>query len=168
MSRFDRFRLYLLPATAVIAFAISLSWGMHRLNIQRDMLHSSESTGSWLATQAEIKRLKFLETLHRYANGNEATNHEELMLRFEILWSRVDVILLGIEGQAIRQIDGAVEGMSELLRILQQHEKTVESLKHGDLTTYQTILTDLGPFSEILHAITQEALLNIRQGTSIN
>ena len=84
MSRFDRFRLYLLPATAVIAFAISLSWGMHRLNIQRDMLHSSESTGSWLATQAEIERLKFLETLHRYANGNEAANHEELMLRFEI------------------------------------------------------------------------------------
>ena len=162
MSRSGQSRLYLLPVVAVITFAVSLSWGVQRLNIQQELLHSSESTGGWIATQAEIERLKFVEALHRYVNGAEGASHEELMLRFEIFWSRVGVILNGEEGKVLRQIDGVGEHAGELLRILQQHENAVENLKHGDLATYHVILSDLSPFAERLHAVTQESLLNIR------
>ena len=162
MSWLHQLRLHLLPAAAVIAFAISLSWGIHRLNVQQEMLHSSEATGSWLATQLEIEHLKFIDALHRYSDGDASTDHDELLLRFEILWSRIGVIEEGAEGILLRKSEGVSDTTARLLQALRENEAAIDSLERGDSAAYRRIRAAVEPFYQPLHNITREALLNLR------
>lgn len=162
MRRLSQVHLYLLPGLAVIVFAVSLSWGIQRLNIQQELLHSSEATGGWIATQAELEHVKFLESLQQYVYGDQAGNREAMMLRFEILWSRLDILLNSSDAVHLRKVDGVAETVTGLFKNLQEIEPALESLTPGDLASYRTIRADLEPFGERLRTVTQDALFEGR------
>src|SRR3546814_4703689 len=59
-----------------------------------DLLRSSY----WMAAQSEIELLRFLRALDDHQRGAPEAGAHALALRFEILWSRMSLILEGEEG----------------------------------------------------------------------
>src|SRR3546814_11858605 len=70
-----------------------------------DLLRSSY----WMAAQSEIELLRFLRALDDHQRGAPEAGANALALRFEILWSRMSLILEGEEGAFVREVPGAVQ-----------------------------------------------------------
>jgi PAS domain S-box-containing protein len=153
-------RGYLLPAVAALAFAVTLAWGVWRINEQQTILFSSETTGSWLATQAEIEHFKFLAALHDFAAGT--LPRDDLMLRFEVLWSRFDLILKGVEGQQLREIPGATAAYAGMLQTMTDLEPVVAGLAREDRAAFERVRGAVKAFGPDLKRASQHSLLELR------
>ena len=98
-------RSYFGLAVAVVAFSASLVWGVHRLAVLQEDHFANESMASWVATQAEVEYLRFLDALDRYGNGAAEPSRDELLLRFEVFWSRLPLLVEGEESKHLRAIE---------------------------------------------------------------
>jgi signal transduction histidine kinase len=68
----------------------------------------------WSATQMEVELLRFQRSLALYASDPTATALDDVHARFDILWSRFDLMTQGRVGQLLRQYD---DGHGTLARI---------------------------------------------------
>ena len=128
MKPFPRLRAYLGPGLAIALFSVILLWGARELADEPDIIHSNETTGTWLAVQAETEYLRFLTVLERYGHGDRAIDQEELRQRFEILWSRLPLLLGGGESVYLRSMPATVATIEALRAELAAIEPKVPAI----------------------------------------
>jgi two-component system cell cycle sensor histidine kinase PleC len=146
---------------ALVVFAASLAWGLYRLSSRLDLIHASESTGTWIAVQAETEYLRLLDVLDRYGHGDPAAGRDELVQRFEIFWSRLPLISIGVEAQQLRTIPGLAEQVAAMIDTLESVEPELLALAPGDAGALATVRARLAPFGAPLHELTRKALLEV-------
>ena len=139
MKRSPRFRVYFGLGVAILFFLGSLSWSFYRLTVQQEIIHSGESTGSWAAVQAHTEYLRLLNSLDRYGAGLPGIDRAELLLRFDIMWSRMPVLLIGAEAEQVRLIEGAPQALREMRAALEAVEPQILQLEHGDRAGHREI-----------------------------
>src|SRR3990170_2856452 len=99
-------------AIALVALAIvHHSWSSR----QRDAYTYLARTNYWIASQLELELLEFLSIVDRFVLAEGEASRDEVLLQFDLLWSRIPVFLNGPEAAAAREIDGAVTTVSGLL-----------------------------------------------------
>jgi hypothetical protein len=72
----------------------------------------------WIAWQIEREYYRFYNSLQSLSITWSENQHQEVILRFEILLSRLPLILEGSESQILRQIPGATNFAEAMMRDL--------------------------------------------------
>ena len=137
--RFGETTLYLAAILAILAFSGSLLVSLQRLNDTRALLYSSRTAGSWVAFGAELEFRRFTGTLARYGLGEPEITHEELVKRFDILWSRIPLLVTGPEAKRLLRTESIPELERDMMARLRKIEPQVMSLRHGDRDGYLRI-----------------------------
>ena len=155
-------RAYIGLGLAVAVFSGTVFWAVQRLAVDEDLLHASQSSGSWVSVGAEIEYLRFLDALDRYGLGDSALSRDELIRRFDILWSRMPLMRTGDESRILRTVPGVSESVGEMVGVLEAVEPQVLALRPGDREAHARIRAQIEPFGPTLHDITLRVMLDVQ------
>ncbi|RDD60813.1 sensor histidine kinase [Ferruginivarius sediminum] len=125
-----------------------------RTSRERETFSHLSRTNHWIASQLELELSKFLSTVDRFVFEAPGTDHDEVMLRFDLLWSRAPVFLNGRESAAAPEIDDAIETVRRFQEDLRAVEPVVRGLSPGDTRARELIAERLGAYQGPLHDIT--------------
>jgi PAS domain S-box-containing protein len=149
---------YLAPVIAVLVFSGALIWSLQRLNVQEVAIYQSLRTGSWVASQAAFERLRLVNALDRYIHGDPGVDRDEVLLRFNLFWSRIPLIVSGPEAEWLGDQPGVRELAEKTLATLGDLEPRLLLLEPGDLAGYRDVRAALELLSEPLHDLTMTAM----------
>ncbi len=159
MNRYFR-KAYVGLGVAAIGFSILLFVGLRQLDGQRAAIRDVFVTGGWVAVQSQVELARFLDELGAYNAGT--STHDDVLLRFELLFSRADILTVGEESALVRELPGAVETIRDLIRRLNALEPQIESLVAGDTASYVRIRDNLHVFLRPLQEISRQAMVTAR------
>ena len=98
---------YGLLAFTLLIFTGCLLFSFHRTKQQHELELREVDVSLWMTSRAEFELQRLLSTLDRYALGRTDVDHEELVKRFEIFWSRLPLLIEGVDSASIRAVDSA-------------------------------------------------------------
>ena len=155
MSRIFRARLgrYGLLAFAVLVFTGCLLFSVHRIKQQHEVDLREVDASLWLASRAEYELQRLLSTLDRYALGRADVAHEDLLTQFEIFWSRLPLLIEGVDSASIQSVEDAT--VSQMIAELKRLEPAVMTLRPGDRTAYLRIADTLQSFDAPLRRLSR-------------
>lgn len=125
----------------IVAFAACLAgvfFSIQGLVQQRELIEKESRINIWFLAQAEIEFIRFTESLKDYALDPNSETAGETQDRFEIFWSRLLPLLEGRQTAELRNIDGLVPLVENMISELEALEPTIyglESLPDGALST---------------------------------
>ncbi|MFQ5774294.1 MAG: PAS-domain containing protein [Kiloniellaceae bacterium] len=157
---------YGLIISAFLVFALGLSFAFQNLFEQKRLIEKESRINVWFLAQIEIEYLRLLEALDRYIIEDAGVDKDALMLRFEILWSRLPVLLDGDQTEALRAVPGFTETVSDLLEVLRTLEPLLAEMAQGDRDGFFTIRGMLEPWEKPLHHLVLDALTYESTATS--
>ncbi len=166
MKPATRSRAIVAIMVVITIFVVSLAFGFVRLIRDGARLADEDKTAVYMAAQVEVEYYRLLRVLDDFVHGGQAASSDDLLQRFDILWSRLPIILVGEEGAAARAIDGAVDVMRKLESTLSEIEPLILGLKPGDQAGYERIVAALEPFARPIHQIVVDAHLKDRWGSA--
>jgi PAS domain S-box-containing protein len=140
-------------AVVLLVFSCSIAFSTYKIVREYELINKRFIPNLWVAAQAEIELLRFMNELHLYARAETANDADDLIKRLYILLSRMPILLGGSESEHVRAIEGAIATISELEAALERLEPQILSLAKGDLDAYQAIYRGLLPFQVPLHRI---------------
>ena len=108
----------------------------------------------WMASRAEFELQRLLVTLDRYAMGRTDVDHQEVLRRFEIFWSRLPLLAEGADSASIRSLEGAAT-VPQMIAQLERLEPAVRALRRGDRVAYRPI-SDKQSFAAPLLALSRD------------
>lgn len=156
--KFGGAALYLAAIIALLLFSGSLFVSLQRLNDTRALLYGSRTAGGWVTFGAELEFRRFTGMLARYGLGEPGVNHRQLVKRFDILWSRIPLLVTGSEAERLRRTEAVPELEHDLMTRLREIEPQVMSLRHGDRDGYLRIWAGLEEFGPRL----RDVLINVQ------
>ena len=140
-------------AAALLVFSVSIAFSTVKIVREYELINQRFIPNLWVAAQAEIELLRFLNELHVFAREETSSDPDDLVKRLYILWSRMPTLLFGSESDHVRAIVGASETIADLVRTLERLEPEILALRKGDLEAYRNIYRQLIPFQVPLHRI---------------
>ena len=146
---------YGLLAFTLLVFTACLLFSFHRIKQQHEMELRDVDVSLWMASRAEFELQRLLVALDRYALGRTDVDHEDVLTRFEIFWSRLPLLVEGADSASIRSVEGAamVPGM---IAQLERLEPDVLALRPGDRAAYRPISDTLQSFAGPLLALSRD------------
>jgi len=152
---------WLVVAAIVGIFVLCLGYATILLMKETTALRISARAGSWIAVQAEIEYLRFRNALDRFALGQPGAERDDLLQRFEVLWSRLPLVVEGHEGDALHRIPGAVETVAQAVATLEAIEGDILALRPGDAAAHARLQAALKPLGLGLHGLVQHAVIDL-------
>jgi len=158
LARWIRSPLFTVIAVACLAAAFIgvgfLQW--YELRKERETYGYLLTANNWAVSQLQREYQRFMHALDRYALGDPAVTHGDVVLRMELLWSRLPVLLNGEVTAETRKIDGAVAMLRRLRDTLQAQEAAVKALRRGDDAARADIREAFAEFRKPIHDLTVE------------
>ncbi|WP_417346443.1 putative bifunctional diguanylate cyclase/phosphodiesterase [Ferrimonas sp.] len=139
-----RFKLLVL-AGVVLLFAFSSAVSSQRHSQMTKLLSLSMKTVSWSAAELEMELIKLQHAFRRVALSDLAA--DEARMRFEIFWSRVEVLAVGAEARDFRSHPGVEQLLESLGSSLARMDPDVMALTDGDARAL-ALLKQLEPMAE--------------------
>ncbi|GGB80205.1 hypothetical protein GCM10011352_02380 [Marinobacterium zhoushanense] len=171
MPRYQVLRVVLLLCVVVV-FAASTLISYQRHVETAQLLTVTQKGGGWAASELAFELLRFTHMLETVGAGRGTA--DELALRFDLLWSRIEVLQEGSETSEVREVPGAVALLDELQATLTLIEPSVLSLKPGEAAVADPLVDRLRPFEARVRAFNvdsyngPEALERIRRVFELN
>ncbi|OMH27973.1 bifunctional diguanylate cyclase/phosphodiesterase [Motiliproteus sp. MSK22-1] len=125
----------LLAVIAIFAFSSIISY--QRYTEASKILDVTLKTGAWASSELEGELLRFLNTLDLFRIGERTPN--DLMLRFDLLWSRIQVLRVGEETEHLRELPGAQEMLNKLDQLMKEVDPVVLNLQVADIQTAEQL-----------------------------
>jgi signal transduction histidine kinase len=150
-------KVYLSAALAVF-FVVGLVVSLINFDKERQAYIKLFSLGTWNITQVELEYRKFLHSLDRFHLSGDASLKNELVLNFDLLWSRLPILLEGSESKNHLAMPGVELKMRQLWQTLKDVDTRVADLTVGDATTYNEIRREIIAHQLPLHAAVQYSL----------
>lgn len=152
-------RAVILTSIAIVVFFISLlTAGTRLLEVERNLESSVAEDMSWTVLQAQIEFHRFHGVLTRYVNGYPDAGREDLQLRYDILGSRLSLMM---EGQPRRYLEkaGIYDTLRESVHTYSIIEPILAGLKPGDRHRESQILRTLEPLSLSIRDLANDSLM---------
>lgn len=108
---------------------ISILIAVAALKRNSDTIANSQNEAAWYVLQLNKEYAEFHHQLHRYASGN--SDHNDMMLQYEILWSRFTTILTNTHISHLYHFDGAYHQISKQFAYIQSIEQQLIALEPG-------------------------------------
>ena len=146
---------YGLLAFTLLVFTACLLFSFHRIRQQHEMELRDVDVSLWMASRAEFELQRLLATLDRYALGRPDVHHDDLLARFDIFWSRLPLLVEGIDSASIRSVEGAAT-VPDMIAQLERLEPAVNALRPGDRAAYLLISDTLQSFAAPLLELSRD------------
>jgi diguanylate cyclase (GGDEF)-like protein len=146
---------YGLLALTLLVFTACLLFSFHRIRQQHETELRDIDVSLWMASRAEFELQRLLVALDGYAFGRTEVDHEELLTRFEIFWSRLPLLVEGADSASIRSVEGAAK-VPQMIAELERLEPAVIALRPGDRAAYRPIFDTLHGFAAPLLALSRD------------
>ena len=133
-------------AAALLMFTVAIVISSYKIVVEYEVLTDKFVPNLWVAAQADIEYLRFVNQLERHtfdAGGDEA---QELATRLYIFGSRLPLLLEGSKSTHVRAVPGATELVQNLTATLDRLEPDILALRRGDAASYRAIYAALKPF----------------------
>lgn len=115
---------------------------------------SSQEIIYWSTSQGEAEFGRFLGMLGRFAVGAPGVTAQDVNLRFDILWSRIELFRQGTVGRRIQTYDSELNVIAKLRETLAKHENAIVNISHDDPPEmHQLILADFVAAAEQLRTL---------------
>ncbi len=137
------FKLIGLTIIALIFGASSLYSYNRDLEVVRYVSATMKAVG-WTSSELEMEVLKFDHALTALAA--HTADEDDVRLRFELLWSRIDTLLQGKENRPVRQQPGVTPMLENFARQLEDWEDRVYALRADDRAGILALRQELVPF----------------------
>lgn len=133
MSPIGKFgKRHFLLAT-VAAFGISLVVALTLLMIGRSQnVDQRRELVFWSASQTNLEYWRFMDAFDRFTLGSTVVNRDGVLLRMDILWSRIHVYNSGYVADTMKRVTGVKETISDLAKTLTAIEPIIRAMKPGD------------------------------------
>ncbi|RDE19094.1 EAL domain-containing protein [Motiliproteus coralliicola] len=118
----------ILVVVTLFATSAVLSYQRHAETVTQ--LALAEKTGAWASSELDGELRRFLHALEMAGAGR--ITREQLMLRFDLLWSRMEVLSIGTEAEEVRNLPGAAELFSSLWQQMRFSEQALLALEPGN------------------------------------
>ncbi|MGF1737217.1 diguanylate cyclase domain-containing protein [Photobacterium satsumensis] len=125
-SRKIAFVLTYLTPLLIISILIAVA----ALKRNSDTIANSQNEAAWYVLQLNKEYAEFHHQLHRYAAGS--SDHNDMMLQYEILWSRFTTILTNSHISHLYHFDGAYHQISKQFAYIQSIEPQLIALETGE------------------------------------
>jgi diguanylate cyclase (GGDEF)-like protein len=157
VTRFWRTRLgrYGLLAFTLLVFTGCLLFSLHRIGQQHELELREVDVSLWLVSRAEVELQRLLSTLDRYSFGHPDVDHDDLVSRFEIFWSRLPLLIEGVDSTSVQSVDSAAT-VPGIISAVERLETDVMALRPGDRVAYQRITNRLESFAPPLLALSRQ------------
>lgn len=138
MKSFYRFQPIILAATlAVLVISVTISL-LYLEQETDDFSLFTKDERYWNSTRVEMELLRFINQLDSYSRTPDEDELDELILRMEILWSRVDIVNSGSTRQLIAAVDSqALQHAKELETHLLAMEAELDDLDANKAQQYK-------------------------------
>ncbi|WP_445399797.1 putative bifunctional diguanylate cyclase/phosphodiesterase [Zobellella sp. An-6] len=149
-------KLKLLSLTAVaLLFGLSSIYSYHRdLEVVRYVSATIKAIG-WASSELETEVLKFDHALTELMAGTD--DEANVQLRFEVLWSRIDVLLQGEESQPLREQPGMLPLLQRLRTQLASWEDRVYGLHADDRAGILALQQEFAAYRTLTREINVES-----------
>ncbi len=97
------------------------------------------TNNNWAVGQLGYELERFLGTLDRFMLGEPDSDQSAVTTRFDLLWSRIPVLLNGEQTEEVRKVDGAVRQLNALMADLKALDPDVVALQRSDRDRYVKI-----------------------------
>jgi signal transduction histidine kinase/ActR/RegA family two-component response regulator len=126
-------------------------------------------TGAWLVVEAQAEFQNTLVATKAFEIDPSQAAHEALLVRFDVFWSRIPLILDSDEGIDIRRIDAIVLNTHKIATELPLLDEDLRRIELGDSASakpFERRLAVLSPmFEEMTRVILVQDDLRYRSGT---
>ena len=143
---------YWLLGLAILACLVSLGLAVHRIyGTERALALRPDENIVWNMAQNERELALFLEVLNAYGRGSPEVDRERLLLRFDLLWSRLGVATAGEIAARVAGVDKGKHALDRARRAVADVEGNVVTLRHGDTPAASAIAARLRALRPALH-----------------
>lgn len=163
-----RKRHHLVLLIAILAFSISLLVGFGRLLVESDRSRSeTQELVYWSASQLLYEYWRFVDTFDRYAIGAPDMEHDDVLNRLDILWSRINVYEGGGIADRLAEVERSGEVVAALAATLEAVEPTIRALDKGGGDEYEYLRRQIIAHSLPLYRLAQRTNI-YEQGQAID
>ncbi|WP_245879633.1 putative bifunctional diguanylate cyclase/phosphodiesterase [Zobellella endophytica] len=149
-----KLKLLLLTGIALL-FGFSSLYSYHRdLEVVRYVSATIKAIG-WASSELETETLKFDHALSELVAGT--SDEANLQLRFELLWSRVDILLQGEENQPLREQPGMLPLLQRFRTQLERWEQPVYGLTAADRAGILALQQEVAAYRTLTREINVES-----------
>lgn len=128
----------------VLVFCISVVVSMVQLRTTVKLLDFRPGTSIWALFQLKNEYRNVKSQLALYQHG--LVSHDQLMLSYDIFWSRFPVLLEGLDARQLSTIKGGPEVIREAFQDVQSLEPDILRLQQGDTEGAARLNSRLGVF----------------------
>src|SRR3546814_10462548 len=89
--------------------------------------------------QTELELQRLIGALDRYVSDVDPASHDDLVMRFDLFWSRLPVLQSGRQSEALRQLPGFDATVLRIQADLHAVEDDVLLLRTDDIAGYRVI-----------------------------
>ena len=129
--------------------------------VEEERFHSVYRTGNWIAAQTQLEFQRFTGALDRYALGDPTVGRDELIERYDVMWSRFPIVLTGLEAVSIRRVKDVTEGTAEIFEAVKALEDRIVELKPGDRAARAALEPEIAGIAERLQSLIQLAVIDV-------
>jgi len=156
-------KLFLISALALALFsgiAIFTVTSFTSLTQRHDFEVNRAQSDIWAMSQLTLELERTLHALHTYTQNGATLPHKEVVLRYDLLWSRIPPILTARDTQHLRTFEKINDTVTELKNTLIQLDPLIEALKRDDVAQMLIIQNALVPFSSRLNKLASLVVSN--------
>lgn len=149
-------KLYAIFTLAIILFAGIATFtvsGVSSLKERHTIAINHAQSDIWVMSQVTLELERTLHTLFMYTQGIDGVTHDQVMLRYDILWSRIPGILEAEESARLRNFDDIEKTVTELKKTLTALDDAVKTLEPDDYKKLSFIHDQLMPYSSRLNRL---------------
>ena len=153
--------------SVVVLLAMMVFAAVGFVTIRKDveqLRRISQDNFLWSATQVEVELLRFEASAAALALERSERALADFRERFDILWSRVEMIGVGRAGRALRDYDAQAGTVDAIRGYLRQIEPVVLSMRPGDEAAVAAIIEEVRDFQKPLRFFT----LRVVRGDTLN
>ena len=141
---------------AVIVFSVGAGYGVLSMVKYRSVERELSRNGAWAAFQMQLERTRLLSAIDAFRAGEISV--DDLRDRFDILWSRIPILLQGEEGVGARINLKGVEAVRRLESRLKSVEHVLDELDNGDLDHLSALRSAVSPDDEVFQQMVWSAV----------
>lgn len=152
----------LLSLGAILTFFVFMLFSGYRLiQIERSLDYYVGEEMPWTIGQAQFEAVRFMNTVSRFVEGDEAISQDEVQLRYDIFSSRLRLMT---EGELRRYLEklGTWTEMERDITTFTALQPQIRHLSFGDKATESRIRETVEPLSVFLRDLTNKSMLEER------
>jgi signal transduction histidine kinase len=151
---------------ATLGFVLTMGISFLKLREYEEIGRIELSETTWAAAQIRYEFLRFTSTLDLYVQPSSGLSKDDLLHRFDILFSRLPVFLEGPEGQRYAAVPNLQNTVRGLLMTLESLEPRLRELRKGDFERYDTLRQEFADQATSLSELIVSALVQDEGSTT--